>query len=608
MLFAALDLLYLRWVWIHFENWGFWDWDYQQMLLEATRISWVEHFQIPLWNPYIRGGVTLAGNTLNHAFAPCLVPVLIFGTIAGVKLVIFAYLLIAQAGMYLLGRYHGLTRDCAFLAALIFSLGGIFAQRMTHGHFEWIAIAWIPFVLLMMHKGIDRPSLRTLGAGGIFLAFIFLDGGPYQFAFLAVFLGVYTLLLLLKKRSFLPMSVLFVIFLIGVGLASIKLFPVLETVSRYPRTPMKLNFYGAPTIPGAGELLYQAFLSRAQSHDPDAWMPYILNVGCYVGLLPILLAIVAIGARLKRLWFQVVLLLFFGWIMLGTVFSYTPWAVLSQLPGLSMLRVPSRFNLFVLLVLALLAAEGMQVLIRLISKQGSTNTKLRRLIPALLIAIIAADLIWVNGDVLQKAFLIPPVKVESRTAEKSDGSEELGTASSEFKYYAKSPYLDTYKATALYPTFPNWVGAAYPAMLENRGVMETYRTIHSEAFALPFTHENYKGEAVINGRQGEVLNLERTPNRITVHTNGKGNLLFINQNFDKDWECTAPEGATITEGNGLITVKLIPGQTEYVLVYRPGSFFLGAAVSLLTLFFMVASWFWLQLARKSVPVSTGGQG
>ena len=36
-LFLILDLVFLRWVWIHFFNWGFWDWDYQHTLLEAAR-------------------------------------------------------------------------------------------------------------------------------------------------------------------------------------------------------------------------------------------------------------------------------------------------------------------------------------------------------------------------------------------------------------------------------------------------------------------------------------------------------------------------------------------------------------------------------------------
>lgn len=114
ILFILLDLLFLRWVLIHFFNWGIWDWDYQQTLFEISRRSILKYNQLPLWNPFIRGGVTLAGNTLNHVWAPCFIPILLFGTIAGIKICIFLYLLIAQFGMFLLARYQGLSKESSF--------------------------------------------------------------------------------------------------------------------------------------------------------------------------------------------------------------------------------------------------------------------------------------------------------------------------------------------------------------------------------------------------------------------------------------------------------------------------------------------------------------
>ena len=40
--FALVDLLFLRWVYLHFGHWGFWDWHYQLTLLEAARLAVVE--------------------------------------------------------------------------------------------------------------------------------------------------------------------------------------------------------------------------------------------------------------------------------------------------------------------------------------------------------------------------------------------------------------------------------------------------------------------------------------------------------------------------------------------------------------------------------------
>ena len=102
-----IDVFFLRWVWAHFDHWGFWDWDYQQSLLEAARISILEYGQLPLWNLWLGGGVSLAGNSLGHAWAPSFLWVLAFGTIAGLKLCIAFYVLVAQIGMWRLARIRG---------------------------------------------------------------------------------------------------------------------------------------------------------------------------------------------------------------------------------------------------------------------------------------------------------------------------------------------------------------------------------------------------------------------------------------------------------------------------------------------------------------------
>ena len=111
ILFILLDLVFLRWVVIHFPNWGIWDWDYQLTLLEVSRKSILQYHQLPLWNPFIRGGVTLAGNTLNHVWGPSFIPILAFGPLTGAKVCIFLYLLIAQGGMFLLARKRGMAKE-----------------------------------------------------------------------------------------------------------------------------------------------------------------------------------------------------------------------------------------------------------------------------------------------------------------------------------------------------------------------------------------------------------------------------------------------------------------------------------------------------------------
>ncbi len=586
-LFFFIDLIFLRWVWIHGFNWGFWDWDYQQTLLEVSRLSWIDYGQVPLWNPFIGGGVTLAGNTLNHAWAPCFIPVLLFGTLWGTKLCLLFYLLLAQWGMVLFAAGLGLSRRGTIFSALLYSLGGAFAHHLTHGHFEWIAIAWIPFVLWTIQKNLKQLQRRYIGLGALFYAFIFLDGGPYQFAFASVFFGVYIFLLSIRMKRIRPIILLFVIIFLGASLSAIKLFPVYETVTKYPREIKEDNFYGAPFVPKPVDIIHQAFLDRDQEHKPDAWMPYNLNIGCYVGWLPTVMALLCLGMNFKKRWPQTLCALFFLWIMLGSVLPWSPWIVLNKFPGLSMLRVPSRFNIYVLFWLSLFAGEGLDLL-----QKPFKSFRWSHVLSTLLIIFIVVDLLWVNGKIFKVAFSIPPLTVNKK---------------SDFKCYSDSPYMNTYKKEIIYNTFFNWHSCAFPAVKENRGVIRNYKTIHFKSFALPFDHPYYQGEAWLMDKKGHIDEIQLTPNKISVKTNGQGHILFFNQNFDKGWIHDGESELKIMNINGLLAVRLPQGVTNITLLYRPKAFFLGAIVSAITAILLLIVSFPRKKRPKngSVPVVSG---
>jgi len=95
---VAADAVFLRSVIASGDRWGIWDWDYQCSLLEAARKSIVEYGQWPFWNPWLGGGHSLAGHPLGRTFNPSFVPVLVFGTLPGVKVDVVLYMMIGQLG------------------------------------------------------------------------------------------------------------------------------------------------------------------------------------------------------------------------------------------------------------------------------------------------------------------------------------------------------------------------------------------------------------------------------------------------------------------------------------------------------------------------------
>jgi hypothetical protein len=563
LIFALFDAIFLRWVWLHFDNWGFWDWDYQQSLLEIARVSVTQYGQVPLWNPYLGGGVSYAGNTLNHVWAPSFIPILLLGTLPGIKICILLYLGIAQWGMFQLARSREHDPWTASFAAAIYSFGGVYAQRLTHGHFEWIAIAWVPLVIL----GIDRCSpqirRRPLWLAGIFFGFIFLDGGPYQFAFFGIFAGIYAIAKSLETRSTGPLIALVAISSIAIALSAIKLLPVFELIARFPRPTTEEAFYGAPFIPGILEILHQMFVSRSQVHDASLWMPYILNVGTYVGWIPLLLSAVALRADFRR---HIVLLacgLTSLWIALGSSAPIDLWHYLHQLPGLSMLRVASRFNVYALLCVALLSAAGFDQLRERLPDRSWAKGAL-----VVMGLVTIGDLIYLNGQVFKVAFSIPPLDV---------------AASAPFRqYYAYSPFIERYQQAALYPVHPNWPSGNFPAVLENRGVRWAFKTLPFSSFALSSEDAGYRGESWMNTGSGKITETQWTPNRVRVETDGGGGMLMLNINYDPGWREIGKSNATLVDNSGIIGIDVPTGTREIEIAYRPNSFYWGATISATT--------------------------
>ncbi len=127
------DLAFLHHVWRSGASWGIWDWDLQASILESARHSLLVDGEWPLWDRWRGGGWTLVGHPLGRTLNPSFLPVLVLGTIPGIKVALLLYLWLAQVGFLRLGSVLGLGPWPSLLAALVFSWGGPFAQHFTQG-------------------------------------------------------------------------------------------------------------------------------------------------------------------------------------------------------------------------------------------------------------------------------------------------------------------------------------------------------------------------------------------------------------------------------------------------------------------------------------------
>jgi uncharacterized membrane protein YfhO len=300
-------------------------------------------------------------------------------------------------------------------------------------------------------------------------------------------------------------------------------------------------------------------------------MPYILNVGCYVGWIPLLLAGLAIGADMRRHVLWLLLLGVFLWIAIGSAAPIDLWALLHNVPGLAALRVPSRFNVFVLLLLALFAGKGLEVL-----RERLAGRAVLRFAPAVIVVFVALDVGYINGGVFKVAFSIPPIEVAP-----------LGP----FVQYYKSPYLDRTKSSALFPTFDNWPCCAYATLLENAGVINNFRTITFRSDTIPSDNPMYRGEAWFAEGAGRVTDVSVTPNAVAIETNGLGGVLVFNINYDPDWKVANRPDLVPYARAGRVALEVPEGARNLGIAYRPAAFFVGAAVSGSTVVLLLAMLF-----------------
>jgi hypothetical protein len=558
----AADVVFLRAMWIDWSNWGIWDWDFQWTLLEAARRSLVEYGQLPRWNPWLGGGHSLVGHPLGRTFNPSFLPVLAFGTVAGTKVCILVYLLLGQVGTYLLARQLELSRLPAAFAALLVSWGGCYAQHLTHGHFEWIAYSWVPWVVLFFERAFRGRGTGALLLASVFLALTWLDGGPYQLAFVPLFLGVWAAARALEAGSPRPLLLLALGMVLAAALASIQLAPVLETVLRYPRSTLAQHrLVGVSEQWPLLDVFHQAFVARSQSHEVDVAMPLRINAGAYVGVVPLLFAMLALVLELRRAAVVAAVLGFSLLLMLSDQLPVGPWALLHQLPGFSSLMVPLRFNFFVLFCIALLAATGLSAVER---RWG--GPRLGRAILLSVFGFVAADLLLVNGAVFAVAFCVPPVE-----------TREPGS----FVQDASSPYAGRYAETATRPVWPNWPNATFPTIHENRGVVLSYFDLPYPRSAIPRDHPRYPGAEVWSTDGRSSVRLEAwSPNTVTVAVDGPGGRLVLNQNYDPGWRLLGGRGGGVLAHAGRVAVDVGPGTRTVTVSYRPISFAIGAGITL----------------------------
>jgi len=203
---------------------------------------WRQHHAIPLWNPYILGGVPYVGGMAGDIFYPTAWLRYVLPLDVATNLAFAGHLVIAGLGMYAFLRGLGTTWTAAVTGGLAYELTGIVASQISPGHDGKLFVsAMAPFLFLGLLRAIRGRKMTGYATVALTVG-LALHGHPQTAYYLLVAAGVWALFLIFgdpagpkgtDRWRALGASAAMVV--IGFGLYAIQLMPFSAYVPYSPR-------------------------------------------------------------------------------------------------------------------------------------------------------------------------------------------------------------------------------------------------------------------------------------------------------------------------------------------------------------------------------------
>ncbi|MEQ8762290.1 MAG: YfhO family protein [Planctomycetota bacterium] len=378
--------------------------------------------ELPLWNPYVLGGVPHLQQQVPAVSSPLVALTLLMDPLEAWGWIAALQLSLAGVLMFLFLRVIGKPTLPSLVGGLVFALSGWMTSRLHYYQITGASI-WLPLALLGI-EGIVRGR-RLPGALAIALAIgmAFVAGFPQVAVITAYLTGGYAVWRGVglwkksgRKATATIIGVAAAASVWGLLLASFQMLPAAEFAfsGESSRSDMTLEAYESQSL--STEALV-TFLAPEAFGTPDwygtlrsskvasnsllqftyltSWENFVEITG-YIGILPLLLAVLGLltpfGQRAHsadRYWslMTIVALL----VALGTPLL----AVVFRLPGMSF-GDPKRFFFVTTFGLSVLAAHGAH---RLLAErlEGTMRLRMTMAIAAFLVALAGLNL-WVRSD------------------------------------------------------------------------------------------------------------------------------------------------------------------------------------------------------------------
>lgn len=306
---------------------------------------------LPLWSPQILSGFPFIAHPYSGVWYPLYWLALLFPLLLGLNLLVLLHLLWAGIGVYLLLRQGGLGRPAAIFGGLAFEMAPALFAHLGAGHLMLLqAVCWTPWLLYAAGRQAGRSRWARLAQPGLILALIFCADPRW-----AIYAGGLWLAweLFLERAPVVEKLIRIAKqIILAIALSAPALLLYIEYASLSTRATITAGEVLALSLPPAA-LLGLVIPQLSGFHE---WV-------LYPGVLVLVLAAVNKWGgkrRQERFW----LIVLIAALLLSLGANIPGMQFIAGLPGFSQLRVPPRALLLGAFALSVLAASGLEGLLK----------------------------------------------------------------------------------------------------------------------------------------------------------------------------------------------------------------------------------------------------
>ena len=415
--FPVLALILLIAVVILFSDFIFSD----QMMYGSDMINagiffrhfYVEYFQVhgtvPVWNPYIFGGMPFIDAFHGDIFYPLSVLKFIGNFYRNLGLTLVLHIFMAGLFMYFTARQFRLSRVAATMAAVAYGFSGFLISLVTPGHDGKIFVTTLfPLTILFLDRAFEKKPILNFTLLGLVIGIIILSPHPqlsYYALWALAFYGIFKLVLRFRETRSLtavvkPGALLAAAVAVGLMISAVQFYPgYIYTTEYSPRADTKQGYDWATSWSMHEEEAFSQIVPEFSGTDAGEGSHYwgknaFKDNSEYVGIVALFMAMIGLFFYRRKEG------IFFGGLALfALIYALGDTTPLFRLfyyiiPKVKSLRAPSTIMFLFLFSISLLAGMGMHYLI----ERG-------RQLPAVTARRLKIYLLVVPGVLLLGAFL-----------------------------------------------------------------------------------------------------------------------------------------------------------------------------------------------------------